>query len=267
MYSLVLAKEARLSDDDMETLEFGAFLHDIGKIGVKDAVLLKPGPLDDDEWDHMREHPVKGYEIASKIEMLQPMMPAVRNHHERWDGSGYPDKMVGEDIPLAARIVAIADAFDAMATDRPYKKALPLEECEAVLRKTAGKMYDPELIEVFVYAPPRRAVSRGLRRFAHRRRAARRVVVRLASPDHAKRRGRCYASVYGSNVWHAGRRRSIRVLRGSIAVRAFSDSRQADQEAKGQGALGPQTLGRGPLGGRSRTARARRSRKRPVVPR
>jgi HD-GYP domain-containing protein (c-di-GMP phosphodiesterase class II) len=76
-------------------------------------------------------------------------MPAVRNHHERWDGAGYPDKMKAEDIPLAARIVGIADAYDAMATDRPYKKALPLEECEAVLRKTAGKMYDPELISVF----------------------------------------------------------------------------------------------------------------------
>jgi HD-GYP domain-containing protein (c-di-GMP phosphodiesterase class II) len=82
--------------------------------------------------------------------MLRPIMPAVRSHHERWDGSGYPDKMKSDDIPLVARIVAIADAFDAMATDRPYKAALPLEECEAVLRKTAGKMYDPELIEVFV---------------------------------------------------------------------------------------------------------------------
>lgn len=149
-YSLVLAKEAGYPADGLETLEFGAFLHDIGKIGIRDAVLLKPGPLDDQEWLHMREHPVKGYDIASKIEMLHPIMAAVRNHHERWDGSGYPDKMKGADIPLAARIVAIADAYDAMATDRPYKAALPLEECEAVLRKTAGKMYDPDLIEVFV---------------------------------------------------------------------------------------------------------------------
>lgn len=149
-YSLVLAREAGYPADGLETLEFGAFLHDIGKIGIKDAVLLKPGPLDESEWTHMREHPVKGYEIASKIEMLKPIMSAVRNHHERWDGTGYPDGMKGEEIPLAARIVAIADAFDAMATDRPYKQALPLEECEAVLRKTAGKMYDPDLIEVFV---------------------------------------------------------------------------------------------------------------------
>jgi putative nucleotidyltransferase with HDIG domain len=149
-YSLVLAKEAGYPKDGLETLEFGAFLHDIGKIGIKDAVLLKPGPLDDTEWVHMREHPVKGYEIASKIEMLKPIMAAVRNHHERWDGSGYPDKMVADAIPLVGRIVAIADAFDAMATDRPYKAALSLDECEAILRKTAGKMYDPELVEVFV---------------------------------------------------------------------------------------------------------------------
>jgi HD-GYP domain-containing protein (c-di-GMP phosphodiesterase class II) len=149
-YSLVLAKEAGYPDDGLETLEFGAFLHDIGKIGIRDAVLLKPGPLDDVEWAHMREHAAKGYEIASQIEMLKPILPAVRNHHERWDGSGYPDGMSGTGIPLTARIVAIADAFDAMATDRPYKKALPLDECEAVLRKTAGKMYDPELVELFV---------------------------------------------------------------------------------------------------------------------
>src|SRR5206468_6517505 len=97
-YSLVLAKEAGYPIDGLETLEFGAFLHDIGKIGIKDAVLLKAGPLDDAEWMHMREHPVKGYDIASKIEMLRPIMPAVRSHHERWDGSGYPDKMNAEDI-------------------------------------------------------------------------------------------------------------------------------------------------------------------------
>jgi HD-GYP domain-containing protein (c-di-GMP phosphodiesterase class II) len=149
-FSLVLAKEAGYPADGLETLEFGAFLHDIGKIGIRDAVLLKPGPLDDAEWQHMREHPSIGDDIASKIEMLHPIMPAVRHHHERWDGSGYPDKMVAEDIPLAARIVAIADAYDAMATDRPYKKALSLEECEAILKKTANKMYDPELIDVFV---------------------------------------------------------------------------------------------------------------------
>ena len=148
-YSLVLAQESGYPPDGLETLEFGAFLHDIGKIGIRDAVLLKPGPLDEEEWMHMRTHPDKGAEIANQIEMLRPIMTAVRNHHERWDGKGYPDGMKGEDIPLPARIVAIADAYDAMATDRPYKRGLPIEDCEALLRKNAGVMYDPELVEIF----------------------------------------------------------------------------------------------------------------------
>ncbi len=148
-YSMVLAEAVGYPDDEMETLEFGAFLHDIGKIGVRDSVLLKPGPLDQEEWMHMREHPVMGYEIASKIEMLKTIIPAVRNHHERWDGKGYPDKLIGEAIPLSARIVGIADAYDAMATERPYKGALPLEECESILRKNAGTMFDGQLVDLF----------------------------------------------------------------------------------------------------------------------
>jgi HD-GYP domain-containing protein (c-di-GMP phosphodiesterase class II) len=151
-YSIALAQEAGYPEAELEALEFAAFLHDIGKIGVRDSVLAKPGPLDEQEWEHMRQHPVKGYEIASQIELLHPAMPAIRNHHERWDGKGYPDKLKGEDIPLSARIVAIADAYDAMATDRPYKKALPLEECEALLRRHGGGMYDPKLVEVFCRA-------------------------------------------------------------------------------------------------------------------
>lgn len=149
-YALALAQAAGYPDDGMEALEFASFLHDIGKIGIRDAVLLKPGPLDEKEWEHMRTHPVKGYEIASQIDMLKATMPCIRNHHERWDGKGYPDGLKGEDIPLSARIVAIADAYDAMATDRPYKKALPLEDCERLLRKNAGIMYDPVLVELFV---------------------------------------------------------------------------------------------------------------------
>ena len=148
-YSLVLAQESGYPADGLETLEFGAFLHDIGKIGIRDAVLLKPGPLDEEEWMHMRTHPDKGAEIANQIEMLRPIMPAVRNHHERWDGKGYPDGMKGQDIPMPARIVAIADAYDAMATDRPYKRGLPIEDCEALLQKNANIMYDPELVDIF----------------------------------------------------------------------------------------------------------------------
>jgi putative two-component system response regulator len=149
-YAMSLAAESGYPEDGMEALEFASFLHDIGKIGIRDAVLLKPGPLDEKEWDHMRLHPLKGYEIASQIDILKPCMPCIRNHHERWDGKGYPDGLKGEEIPMSARLVAIADAYDALATDRPYKKALPLAECEKLLQKNAGMMFDPDLVEVFV---------------------------------------------------------------------------------------------------------------------
>jgi HD-GYP domain-containing protein (c-di-GMP phosphodiesterase class II) len=149
-YSIALAHACGYPEADMEALEYGSFLHDIGKIGVRDAVLLKPGPLESDEWSHMRIHPIVGDTIASQVEMLQPMRPAIRNHHERWDGEGYPDRLRDRDIPLSARIVCITDAFDAMITDRPYKRALPLDECHRLLRNGAGKQFDPELVEVFV---------------------------------------------------------------------------------------------------------------------
>jgi putative nucleotidyltransferase with HDIG domain len=148
-YAMALAHEAGYPEAELESLEFASFLHDIGKIGVRDSVLLKPGPLDEEEWVHMRTHPVKGYEIASQIELLHAAMPAIRNHHERWDGKGYPDQLLAEAIAPSARIVAIADAYDAMATDRPYKRALPLEECEKLLRRNAGTMFDPALVEIF----------------------------------------------------------------------------------------------------------------------
>ncbi|MDB4968009.1 MAG: domain/HD domain protein [Myxococcales bacterium] len=152
VFATALGREARLSESDMEVLEFGAFLHDIGKIGIRDSVLLKPGALDDEEWKHMKVHPVVGYQIAAQLDMLKPMMACIRNHHERWDGSGYPDKLKGEDIPLLARIVCLGDAYDAMATDRPYKKAIPMDECKKILRRQAGPQFDPDLVELFIKA-------------------------------------------------------------------------------------------------------------------
>ncbi len=150
IYSMALGREARVSEADLEVLEFGAFLHDIGKIGIRDSVLLKPGALDDDEWKHMKIHPVVGYQIAVQLDMLKPMISCIRNHHERWDGTGYPDKLKGADIPLLARIVCLGDAYDAMATDRPYKKAIPMDECKSILRRQAGPQFDPELVELFI---------------------------------------------------------------------------------------------------------------------
>jgi HD-GYP domain-containing protein (c-di-GMP phosphodiesterase class II) len=152
VYAMALGHEARLSEADLEVLEFGAFLHDIGKIGVRDAVLLKPGALDEEEWKHMKIHPVVGYQIAVQLEMLKPMMTCIRNHHERWDGTGYPDGLKGEDTPLLARIVCLADAYDAMATDRPYKRAIPIDECKKILTRQAGPQFDPGLVELFLAA-------------------------------------------------------------------------------------------------------------------
>jgi len=149
-YAMALAAESDYPEDGMEALEFASFLHDIGKIGIRDNVLLKPAALDPGEWDHMRTHPLKGYEIASQIDILMPCMPCIRNHHERWDGKGYPDGLAGIAIPHSARLVAISDAYDAMATDRPYKKALPLAECERLLIKNSAALFDPDLVQIFV---------------------------------------------------------------------------------------------------------------------
>ena len=150
VFAIALGREARLSETDLEQLEIGSFLHDIGKIGVRDAVLTKPGSLDEVEWTHMRIHPLVGAQIASQLDMLRPVVPCIRNHHERWAGGGYPDNLKGEDIPLIARIVCLADAYDAMATDRPYKASIPIEECKNILRRQAGPQFDPELVELFV---------------------------------------------------------------------------------------------------------------------
>jgi putative nucleotidyltransferase with HDIG domain len=149
-YALALARKLSYREDDLKALEFASFLHDIGKIGVRDAVLLKPGPLDDAEWDHMRQHPRVGAEIVARIELLRTAMPAIRNHHERWDGSGYPDGLAGEAIPLSARIVAIADAYDTLATDRPYKTAMARAACYEAIRKRAGDWFDPALVDLFI---------------------------------------------------------------------------------------------------------------------
>jgi diguanylate cyclase (GGDEF)-like protein len=141
-----------MSEDDRVTLWQAAALHDIGKAAVPDAILNKPGPLDDEEWEFMRRHTVIGERILDGAPALGAAARLVRASHERWDGKGYPDQLAGEDIPLGSRIVAVCDAYDAMVSDRPYRRALPTERAMAELRQCAGTQFDPAVVEAFVAA-------------------------------------------------------------------------------------------------------------------
>ncbi len=133
-----------------EEVAFGFRLHDVGKIGVPDAVLTKPGPLDVDEWDVMRQHPEMGVKIVEPIGFSGAATDTILWHHERWDGGGYPHGLVGEEIPLTARAFAVVDAFDAMTSDRPYRRAMPEVEAVAEIRLNSGTAFDPTLVDVFI---------------------------------------------------------------------------------------------------------------------
>jgi HD-GYP domain-containing protein (c-di-GMP phosphodiesterase class II) len=136
-------------------LEFGFLLHDLGKIGIPDAILLKPGRLTPAEMDEMRYHPILGERIVARIPYLCGLArQVVAAHHERWDGSGYPRKLAGERIPLAARIFALADAFDAMTSDRPYRQALPFDAAVGEIEYGRGSHFDPELAATFLELAP-----------------------------------------------------------------------------------------------------------------
>ena len=139
-----------LSAADAHTVGQAGLLHDIGKIGVPEAVLAKRGPLDVEEWAMMRRHPVIGAQIVAPFEFFAAGAVAIRHHHERFDGSGYPDGLAGDRIPRAARIVAVADVYDALTTDRPYRAALLPEHALAVMRADAGRTLDPEAVEALL---------------------------------------------------------------------------------------------------------------------
>jgi HD-GYP domain-containing protein (c-di-GMP phosphodiesterase class II) len=133
----------------MRSLEFGSLLHDIGKIGVPDAILRKPARLTEEEWKEMRLHPIHGRQILSGIEFLEGASRVVAQHHERWDGSGYPAGLKGEEIDLNARIFAVADAFDAITSDRVYRVGRTYEAALAELERCAGRQFDPRVVEAF----------------------------------------------------------------------------------------------------------------------
>ena len=130
-------------------LYLAGLLHDVGKIGIRDDVLQKPGRLTPEEIAHIQEHPVIGDRLVGHVKPLRHLRPGVRNHHERWDGRGYPDGLAGEDIPLLARILAVADSCDAMMHTRPYRTALPADRLESILREGAGTQWDPHVVAAF----------------------------------------------------------------------------------------------------------------------
>src|SRR5881392_74851 len=153
-FSLRLGREYGLNAQEMKALEFGSLLHDIGKIGVPDAILRKPAKLTDEEWIRMREHPIHGQQILRGIKFLQGAAKVVAQHHEKWDGSGYPLGLVGEDIDICARIFSVADAFDAITSDRVYRKGRSYEVALAELDEWAGRQFDAKIVEAFHRVPP-----------------------------------------------------------------------------------------------------------------
>jgi len=150
VYSIEMGEALGLPAERVETLRLGALLHDIGKVSTPDHVLLKPGQLTDEEFELMKKHPMAGDRILSAIPGLRDMADIARSHHEKWDGSGYPMGVSGDSIPLEGRIVAIADAYDALVTKRSYKPAMPVAKALAILEKDAGSHFDPDIVRVFV---------------------------------------------------------------------------------------------------------------------
>ena len=158
-YTMLLADAMGLPTEVLYHIERGALLHDIGKIGVSDTILHKPGPLAPEQWAEMKRHPEIGYRMCARIDFLAGAAEIVLQHHERWDGLGYPHGLKGERIHVGARIFAIVDAFDAMTTDRPYRCAMPYAEARAEIAQNAGTQFDPNIVERFLSIPERRWVS------------------------------------------------------------------------------------------------------------
>ncbi|RME12466.1 MAG: GAF domain-containing protein, partial [Ardenticatenia bacterium] len=148
--TLLLARAMGIQGEDLVHIRRGALLHDIGKMGIPDSILLKPGPLTDEEWEIMRQHPVLAYKLLSPIPFLRPALDIPYCHHEKWDGTGYPRGLKGEEIPLAARIFAVVDVWDALLSDRPYRKGWPPEKVYAFIQEQAGKHFDPKVVDVFL---------------------------------------------------------------------------------------------------------------------
>jgi putative nucleotidyltransferase with HDIG domain len=148
VYAMEIGKELGLSEDEMEALRAASVLHDIGKLAVPEHIISKPGKLTHDEFDKMKIHPIVGAEILEQVDFPYPVVPIVRSHHEKWDGSGYPTGLTGDTIPIGARILAAVDCLDALASDRQYRKAMPLHEAMARVASQAGSSFDPQVVEI-----------------------------------------------------------------------------------------------------------------------
>jgi putative nucleotidyltransferase with HDIG domain len=164
-YACALARDVGFDNITMFWFRIGAVLHDVGKIVVPSEILNKAGPLTPEEREIMERHPAAGHDLLRDIEFPWDVMPIIRSHHERWDGRGYPDRLAAEDIPVSARITCVADVFDALTSDRPYRRAFSRDEALAVMARDSGKMFDPDLFERFervirttvnLYVPPTR---------------------------------------------------------------------------------------------------------------
>lgn len=154
-YAEALARAVNLPEAEVERIKIGALLHDVGKIGIPESVLKKPGKLDDEEWEIMKQHPTIGAEkVLAPNEALRDLIPIVKYHHERLDGKGYPEQLKGNEIPLAARIVSVADAYHALVSDRPYRKGMPIEKACAILKEGAGIQWDSDLVRQFISIAP-----------------------------------------------------------------------------------------------------------------
>ena len=151
-YSLAIARHLQLNPSEKRCLKIAAVLHDVGKIGIEDQILRKPEPLNPEEYNTIKGHAKMGAEILGHIRLLRDIVPGVKYHHEQMNGSGYPDGLKGEEMPLLAKIVAVADTYDAMTTDRPYRKALARETAVGELKRCSGIQFDREVVEAFVKA-------------------------------------------------------------------------------------------------------------------
>jgi HD-GYP domain-containing protein (c-di-GMP phosphodiesterase class II) len=158
-YSIAIGKNLNLGEQEMRNLRISALLHDVGKIGIDDRILRKPGALSDDEFEVMKGHPAKGAAIMSGVAQLIDIVPGMKYHHEKWSGGGYPDGLTADEIPMQARIVAIADTFDAMTTNRPYQKAMELNYVVEKIKSFAGTRFDPHVVEAFANAVKRGDIS------------------------------------------------------------------------------------------------------------